>query len=148
METEIKILDATDLKDFVALLQVFEVTFEIQNFSMPDEMHLQTLLSKKDFKAIVAKQQDKVIGGLTIYILDQYYSKKPLAYIYDLAILPNYQRQGIGISLIEFLMRYCKENNFEEVFVQADKVDEYAIEFYRKTKPTSEKECLQFSYGL
>jgi aminoglycoside 3-N-acetyltransferase I len=148
METAFKILTASDLKDFTDLLNVFKTTFEMKGFPKPEETHLHTLISRNDFKAVVAKKENIVVGGLTIYILDQYYSKKPLAYIYDLAILPDYQRQGIGKGLIEFLVRYCKENRFEEVFVQADKVDDHAIDFYRKTNPTSEEECLQFSYRL
>ena len=148
MKTAFKILTASDLKDFTDLLNVFETTFEMKGFSKPEETHLLTLISRTDFKAVVAKKENIVVGGLTIYILDQYYSKKPLAYIYDLAILPDYQRQGIGKGLIEFLVRYCKENRFEEVFVQADKVDDHAIDFYRKTNPTGEEECLQFSYRL
>jgi aminoglycoside 3-N-acetyltransferase I len=37
---------------------------------------------------------------------------------------------------------------FEEVFVQADKIDTNAVDFYRSTKPTEEEQVLHFYYRL
>lgn len=88
------------------------------------------------------------MGGLTVYILDQYYSKKPLAYIYDLAVLKEFQRKGIGKQLIKHVVEYCAENGFEEAFVQADRADAYALDFYRLTNPTSEQDVVHFNYFL
>ena len=85
---------------------------------------------------------------MAVYLLDQYYSAKPLAYIYDLAVMKEFQRQGIGRMLIENLRNYCKEKGFDKVFVQADKVDEYALDFYRSTNPTCEEDVIHFYYSL
>ena len=148
MNLEIKKLESHDLDDFAELLQVFTVVFAMENFTSPPKSHLQNLLNKADFLTFVAKTGNKVLGGLTVYILDQYYSMQPLAYIYDLAILTEYQRQGIGNRLITHLVEYCKQNGFEEVFVQADKVDEYAIEFYRSTPIINEEQVVHFYYSL
>ena len=146
MKLEIKKLDAHNIDEFVNLIRVFEDVFEMKNFSMPDNEHLLNILTKKDFMAFVAIKENKIIGGLTAYTLDQYYSRKPLAYIYDLAVLTNYQRQGIGKQLIAEITKYCAVQGYEEVFVQADKVDDYAIEFYRKTPITAEEEVIHFYY--
>ena len=81
-------------------------------------------------------------------MLDQYYCKKPLAYIYDLAVLKDFQRQGIGKSLVKHLKEYCKKEGFDEVFVQADRTDDYAVDFYRMTKPTNEEDVIHFYYSL
>ena len=131
-----------------ALISVFETVFEMEPFKRPEENYLHKLLSKENFIAVVAFSEDKVIGGLTVYVLDQYYSKKPLAYIYDLAILSEFQRQGIGKKLIAFTNDYCKQNGFAEAYVQADKPDDYAIEFYRLTNPSLEAEVIHFAYNL
>ena len=146
--TEIKILARNDIGEFTELVKVFEDVFEMENFICPPLSHLKNLLNKPGFFAMVAKKDGKVIGGLTVYVLDQYYSVKPLAYIYDLAVLAKYQRQGIGKELIATLNTWCAEQGFEEVFVQADKVDDYAIDFYRKTKPTDEEQVVHFYYTL
>lgn len=148
METEIHILDPNALEELNELISIFEDVFEMENFNRPDRTHLQSLLNKDTFFAIIAKSENKTIAGLTVYVLDQYYSKKPLAYIFDLAVLTEYQRKGVGRQLIAFTKEYCRQKGFEEVFVQADKVDDYAIDFYRSTKPTNEEQVLHFNYTL
>jgi aminoglycoside 3-N-acetyltransferase I len=96
----------------------------------------------------MALEDNRVIGGLTTYTFHQYYSEKPLAYIYDLAILTSHQRRGIGQKLIAAINTYCRESNYYEVFVQADPVDAYALDFYRLTKPTAEEQVVHFYYTL
>lgn len=145
---EIKKLSKNDLPLFIDLIHVFEEVFEMKNFVCPEKQHLQNVLEKEDFHAFVATQNNKVIGGLTVYTLHQYYSLKPLAYIYDLAVLELHQRKGIGQQLIENTRGYFSALGYEEVFVQADKVDEYALDFYRKTKPSMEEDVSHFYYLL
>jgi aminoglycoside 3-N-acetyltransferase I len=148
MQTEIKILSHDDIREFTELIDVFECVFEMKNFSKPSNDYLHNILTKPNFFVLIAKANSKVVGGLTVYVLDQYYSKKPLAYIYDLAVLKDFQRQGIGRSLIKHLTEYCKKEGFDEVFVQADRIDDYALDFYRMTKPTNEEDVIHFYYSL
>ena len=148
MEAKITKLSVQDIADFEALVDVFAEVFEMKKFSKPGSDQLLGLLGKPNFLTFVAKTGDRVLGGLTAYILDQYYSKKPLAYIYDLAVLTQFQRQGIGKALIQSLTTYCREKGFEEVFVQADKIDRHALDFYRSTKPDNEEDVIHFYYSL
>jgi len=148
MELEILILQSNNINELNELISIFEIVFEMENFERPGQAHLQNLLKREHFFAVVAKNGNKIIGGLTVYTLDQYYSEKPLAYIYDIAVLAEYQRKGVGRKLIKFINEYCRQNGFEEVFVQADKADGYAIDFYRSTKPTGEEQVVHFSYRL
>lgn len=145
---EVQLLEAGNLKELQALISVFEEVFEMEAYSPPSQSHLITLLKKDNFFAIIAKSQGKIIGGLTVYVIDQYYSERPLAHIYDLAVLSKFQRRGVGRRLIEFTISYCKDRGFEEVFVQAEKVDDYALDFYRSTTPTSEEEVVHYTYKL
>ncbi len=146
MDIEIKKLSPQDIDDFSDLLRIFEVVFEIDNFKIPNEKDLQNLLNKPDFFTLVAKYDNKVIGGLTVYILHSYYSAKPVAYIYDVGILTDYQRNGFGKKLIKFLTNYCKENGFEDAYVEAESDDIDAVNFYRKTKFSSEMNAIHFTY--
>lgn len=146
-DLEIKKLNSSDLNQFIELIRVFEDVFEIENFQMPKSEYLQTLLSRDDFFVFVSIFENQVIGGLTTYTLRQYYSEKPLVYIYDLAVLTKYQRQGIGKSLIQGINTYCKDLGVEEVFVQADLVDDYALDFYRSTGARAE-DVVHFYYPL
>ncbi len=136
-----------DLDKFIELIQLFEDVFEMENFQIPHREYLQNQLAKSDFFVFVAILDDEVVGGLTSYTLHQYYSTSPLAYIYDLAVKTSLQRKGIGKLLIEGLIQYCKEIGMEEVFVQADKEDEYAIDFYRSTE-AKETQVVHFYYPL
>jgi aminoglycoside 3-N-acetyltransferase I len=147
MSIQIKKLGKQDMDQFIALVSLFEDVFEMKNFQMPDKDHLQQLLEKDSFFVFVALADHQVVGGLTSYTLQQYYSIKPLVYIYDLAVRSEYQRQGIGKKLISAINSYCQEMGMEEVFVQADEEDGHALEFYRATGATSGK-VVHFNYKL
>lgn len=147
MDLKIKKLNKKDIDLFIELICVFEDVFEMESLVVPEKAYLENLLSRSDFIVFVAIKENKVVGGLTSYVLRQYYSKKPLVYIYDLAIETRFQRKGIGTHLISSLNNYSKEKGFEEVFVQANKVDEYAIDFYRSTG-AREEEVVHFYYAL
>ena len=147
MSVEIKKLGDYDLNIFKDLIRIFEDVFEMKDFNMPDNDYLQQLLEKDSFLVFVAMSENKVVGGLTAYVLQQYYSVRPLVYIYDLAVKTDYQRQGIGSMLISGITNYCRETGIEEVFVQADEEDNYALEFYHSTGATAEK-VVHFYYPL
>ena len=146
MNLDILKLSDQDLDDFVGLIKVFEDVFEMENFIIPNQKHLQRVLDNQNFIVFTAKIENKVIGGLTVYVLEQYYSAKPLAYIYDLAVLTEFQRQGIGKLLMSRLTDYCKQNGFEDAYVQAETDDVQAVNFYRTTTISNEIQSTQFSY--
>lgn len=148
MKIEIQILESSDTDGLIELISVFEAVFVMENFKPPGKSYLHKLLNKENFFAVVAKLDNRIIAGLTVYLLDQYYAEKPLGYIYDLAVLTAYQRQGIGKKIIAFTTEYCRQKGVEEVFVQAEKEDEYAVNFYRSTRPSEEEQAVHFSYKL
>jgi aminoglycoside 3-N-acetyltransferase I len=147
MDLEIKKLDKNELNLFVEQIRLFENVFEMKNFRMPPEEYLHKLLSRNDFFAFVALSENEVIGGLTSYLLEQYYSQSPLAYIYDLAVKTEHQRKGIGTKLMLAHRDYCEEIGVEEIMVQADNIDLHALEFYRSTGGIPE-EVTHFNYPL
>ncbi|GAB5527782.1 MAG: GNAT family N-acetyltransferase [Roseivirga sp.] len=144
----IKKLEAHDLDTFKEVIRLFEQVFEMDNFRLPDNEHLQRLLHKEDFLVFTAQFEGKVVGALTAYVLEQYYAVRPLVYIYDLAVDSSVQRKGIGKKLIAAINHYCTQQGFEEVFVQADKDEDHAVNFYRSTRPTAEEEVVHFYYTL
>lgn len=144
---EIKKLTIHNTKRFVELLLVFKEVFD-NDRELPDQDYLAKLLSNPDFFVFVAIDKGIVIAGVTIYVLHQYYSEKPLAYIYDVGVSQNYQGQGIGKSLISHICNYCKENGFEDAYVEAESDDIEAINFYRKTNFTGELKAIHFTYSF
>lgn len=148
MDIEIKKLSPQDIHDFSELIKIFAIVFEMDNFKMPDEKHLKSLLIKPDFFTLVATYDNKVVGGLTVYILHRYYSAKPIAYIYDIAVLADCQRKGIGKELIRYVTDYCKESGFEEAYVEAETGDTQAVNFYKTTSYSNELQATHFTYSF
>lgn len=147
MDIKIEKLTPNDINKFIELIHVFEDVFEMKNFKMPGTNHLEQLLTKDDFFVFVALMKSNVVGGLTSYIMHQYYSTSPLVYIFDLAVKRELQYHGIGKMLIANHNMYSKSIGAEEVMVQADEADDHAIKFYHSTGATAEK-VIHFEYLL
>ena len=96
--------------------------------------------------AFVLRQNNEVVGGLTIYILQRYYNTKPVAYFYDVGISPEFQGKGLGKTLIAEVCKYCEDNGFQDAYVEAESDDIDAVNFYRKTKFNSEMNAMHFTY--
>jgi len=144
---EIKKLNSDRLTDFKELIKIFKEVFENDEPIASDEQ-LEKLLSNPDFFVFVVMSNSKVVGGLTIYVLHRYFGTKPIAYIYDVGIRYEFQGQGFGKSLIAEVCNFCKQNNFEDAYVEAESEDIDAVSFYRKTKFSSELNAIHFTYDF
>jgi aminoglycoside 3-N-acetyltransferase I len=142
---DIKRLGENELSDFRNLLEIFKIVFE-HDKDIPDNHHLSRLLSNPGFMVFAVKLNGKVVGGLTIYILNTCYSLKPTAYIYDVGIEPDFQRKGLGKALIAAACNFCTANGFEEAYVEVESDDTDAVSFYRKTNYTNEMNATHFTY--
>ena len=71
----------------------------------------------------------------------------------DLSVkIKKLQKEGLS-DFIELVKPICsgsgnENRGFEEVFVQANEIDDCAVAFYRKPNPTKEEEVLHFYYQL
>jgi aminoglycoside 3-N-acetyltransferase I len=142
---EIVRLEPDDAADFEALIGIFREVFEASR-PTPDPGYLKGLLDNPDFMVFVMKLDQRIIGGLTIYVLHQYYETQPIAFIYDVGISSSFQGKGYGRALMAHVRSHCFEHGFTELFVEAEADDTDAIEFYRKTNAASEMRVVQFSY--
>ena len=147
MEIEIKKLNSDNLDEFKSLIEIFKEVFENVE-PIADDEQLGKLLSNPDFFVFVVISDSKVIGGLTIYVLHRYFGTKPIAYIYDVGVSPDFQGQGLGKALIAEVCNFCKQNDFEDAYVEAESDDIDAVEFYRKTKFSSEMNAIHFTYDF
>ncbi len=140
-------LQHSDVPLFQDLLILLNEVFECDDQKQPSENYLKSLLDKEDFVAFVLLVDNKVMGGLTAYILAKYYTEGSELYIYDLAIDPEMQRQGLATQLLEEVKKYCKTQDIHSMFVDAQEEDLHALEFYRITGGKGEK-VLLFNYDL
>lgn len=138
IDFEIIQLKTGDLDRFVELVKLLNTVFEETN-DIGSSKQLNRLLGKSDFHAIAVIENKQIIGGLTAYELERYYTDKSELYIYDIAIKKERQKQGIGKALIEFVKDHSTKNDLEAIFVQAHSDDEPAVRFYEATIGKGEK---------
>ena len=93
--------------------------------------YLDQLLKRESFWAIGAFDGEQVLGGLTAHTLPMTRNETAEIFIYDLAVDPAFQRQGIGRQLISELRIQAAAVGINVLFVPADNEDLEALEFYR-----------------
>jgi len=147
MKVEIAKLESPDTASFRRLLVVFAEVFGMVDFQPPSDTHLERLLRDETFFTFAASVSDAIVGGITCYVLSPYYSTSPCVYIFDLAVLPHFQRLGFGNRLVQAAIEHSRRLGAEEIFVQADDIDEHALAFYRAIGGISEK-VTHFTYPI
>jgi len=111
------------------LISVFSCAFESE-YTVADE-YLERMLVTRSTIIIGAMKDQKVIGGLVAFEMCPIHGSKEL-YLYDIAVHPNHQKQGIGTKLIELLREEAKAKGVTTIFVEAESEDVGAVAFYRK----------------
>ena len=128
-------LGSEDLPLMRRLNTLFAEVFEdAESYSAhpPDDAWLTDLLSKDHVIALVAKTEDRVVGGLVAYELEKFERMRREIYIYDLAVSPSYRRQGIATALIEQVRTIARARRAWVIYVQADTGDDPAIALYSR----------------
>ncbi|MCG8094344.1 MAG: AAC(3)-I family aminoglycoside N-acetyltransferase [Candidatus Thiodiazotropha endolucinida] len=149
MQYQLKKLNTDDLDLMNSLLDCFgEVFEEPETYGKfrPDADYMTELLGSNMFISIVAHNKNDVIGGLAAYELQKFEQKRSEIYIYDLAVVKKCRRRGIATALIEELKRIAKSRGAWVVFVQADYIDQPAVDLY--TKLGVREEVLHFDIPL
>jgi aminoglycoside 3-N-acetyltransferase I len=126
-------LQSQDLTRFRELMTVFADAFEDPHAygdAPPSDAYLQRLLAKPTVIALAAEVEGTVVGGLVAYVLEKFERERSEIYIYDLAVAASHRRQGIARDLILELKRIAADVGAYVIYVQADLVDDPAIQLY------------------
>ena len=132
---ELRVLDNEDVALFEAMNTMFGQVFdEVDTYTSarPAEDYVRQLLGRDTFIAIVALAEEKIVGGLTAYVLEKFEQERSEIYVYDLAVESKYRRRGIATALIGKLRGVAAERGAYLVFIQADNDNPPAIELYTK----------------
>lgn len=111
---------------FASMADVFETEAGVLSDS-----YLTRLLGRDEFWALVALVDGEVAGGLTAHTLPLTRAEIFELFIYDLAVVPARQRQGVGRQLMSALRAMAADAGIGVAFVPADNEDTHALEFYR-----------------
>lgn len=93
--------------------------------------HIQKLLAEDSFWLLAAIEEDRLVGGLTAHALPMTKEPGRELFIYDLAVSPSHQRQGIGRELVLHACKLARAEGISVAFVPADNEDRHALDFYR-----------------
>lgn len=140
-------LQSTDLHLLKELTKLYIDVFEEKNINLPRDDYFQKLLENPNLFFLVCLLENQVIGGVTVHLLPSVYGDYSEAYIYDMAVATDYQRQGIGRGLLEELKRQLQGTKVREIFVQADFEDKHAMSFYQATGG-QEENVRHYTYAL
>ncbi|MGL4239840.1 MAG: AAC(3)-I family aminoglycoside N-acetyltransferase [Beijerinckiaceae bacterium] len=134
-EFDTRQLTPADVREMNALRAVFADAFDDhQRYAeaRPSDAYLARLLGRDHFIALVAKDGEQIVAGLTAYELEKYEKAYSEIYIYDLAVLEAHRRKGIATALIAHLRHIAAARDVEVIFVQADYGDDPAVALYTK----------------
>jgi aminoglycoside 3-N-acetyltransferase I len=115
-------------QELLQLRELFKLVFE----STPkvDNVNLDAISSSPSIYALGAFLDTTLVGGLIAYELPLLNGTKEM-YLYDIAVLPTYHRQGVGTGLINALKTEAASRGVTTIFVEAEDDDEEAVAFYR-----------------
>ena len=135
MDCQFRSLSRDDIPLMHRLLDLFGRAFDdVETYCSrrPRWGYLERLLGRDSFIALVALQDDNVLGGLAAYELHKFEQERSEIYIYDLAVAEQYRRQGIATGLIRQLQTIAQDRGAYVIFVQADRgvEDEPAVALY------------------
>ncbi len=122
-----------DLAEMRQLNAVFAEAFEdVESYqsALPSDEYLQALIDDPTFIPVVAIEDGSVVGGLAAYVLRKFEQERREIYIYDLAVLESYRRQGVATGLINKLREIARGIGAYVIYVQADPPDEPAVKLY------------------
>jgi aminoglycoside 3-N-acetyltransferase I len=108
--------------------------------------HLGKLLADDKFIALTAEIDGEMTGALAAYELVKFEAERSEIYIYDLAVIERFRRQGIATALIGEVKTIARDKGAWVIFVQADPPDEPAVALYDKLG--TREEVLHFDISL
>lgn len=123
-------LTAADVELARRLFELMARVFDEPVEPLSDAYLLQ-LLRRTGFWVFAVSSGDELIGGLTAHTLPMTRSESSEIMIYDIAVHPDRQREGVGRQLISTLRAAASAEGIEDIFVPADNNDAYALDFYR-----------------
>ena len=139
--------DVTKMRELNALFaSAFEDSDTLQHAS-PGDQYLGAFLADEQHIVMVAIAEGHLVGGLVAYCLPKFERERKEVFLYDLAVVPAYQRQGIGRSLVYAVQKEAKQMGAYLVFVLAEEGDE-AVMFYESLKPLENLRTRNFDFDV
>ena len=93
--------------------------------------YLENFVDDKNAYGFIAKEENKIVGFAYAYTLLRP-DGKTMFYLHSIGMLPNYQNNGYGSILLEYIKNYSMKLGCSEMFVITDKGNQRACHVYEK----------------
>lgn len=130
MTNQIRKLDADDIELARSVFAVMASVFG-ECSTVVSQEYAAALLHRVDFLVIAGLIDGEPVAGLTAFVLPLTRSETAEIFIYDIAVAPMHQRQGIGRRLVQEVRIFATSRNIATTWVPADNEDVLALDFYR-----------------
>lgn len=115
------VLTMNEFDDFYRILNGHFPTKEVKEYH-----YLKALFIDKIAKAMTLKEDDKIIGVLS------YFDLQDVAFVDYFAISNEYQSQGLGHKMLSYFKEYINKPFILEVEHPEDDITKRRIEFYKR----------------
>ena len=132
--------DISQIYDLIVELAVYEKA-ESEVSTTPEQMAIDGFGEKPSFGAIVAEQDDKIIGFSLFYIRYSTWKGRCL-YLEDFLVNEEYRGEGIGKLLFEATILEAKKQNTNMMTWQVLDWNTPAIKFYEQWEATLDGEWI------
>lgn len=118
-----------DLDEVLALLALIPANRELNNDQWRAiTLRIQELDAVEIYVAVTTGAAPIIIGCIALSSVRGLTTS--IGLIGDMAVLPTYQRRGVGAELLEAVMRRARERNLRELWVHRDRANDQARAFY------------------
>lgn len=117
-----------NIEELKGLITVFSLAFDSPYHTTDD--YLSSMLQNSSCVILGAVVETRVVGGLVAFAMTPIHGTKEL-YVYDIAVHPEFQKQGLGVRLMESLKQEARVRGVGTIFIEAESEDEGAVAFYR-----------------
>ena len=91
------------------------------------------LSKNKDYKFVSALDGDKLVGFCSVVVNhDIVEQQKPILMLWNLRVHPDYRKQNIGKSVMNFIEEFGNSINADFIFLGCDSDNQSARKFYNK----------------
>lgn len=120
---KIRSMKIDDYEGVVAVWQAAGLSMDDYDDSWP---RLKQLIDKNQGGCLVAVSEGQTVGA----VLGTYNGQR--AWVYHLAVKPEYQSQGIGKALMAKLEQWCQKVGAKKIKLAVLKTNSQVVDFYEK----------------
>ncbi|HVG40009.1 MAG TPA: GNAT family N-acetyltransferase [Chitinophagaceae bacterium] len=85
--------------------------------TVPDKDYLQKFIADDRTYLLASFIDDLIVGYTLAYRFPSLYAAEYLAYLYDIEVLPQYRRKGVGRKLVEAITEILKKDGVTELWL-------------------------------